>query len=360
VKSRVKALTLEEKHMFNVGNNLLGNSIPPLGAGPPAQLAGAASAAQGAAANVLADAISPAPQPAANAQAQPAFAWPGSANGPGGFIAQFMALIFNAYTQLAQFFGSLFGQSPWQPSPTMPLRPMPHPEQQFFTSATASSTGDPHDTFSGTTANGQTIDGGRWSNMSNHPYLLNSDSFAGGFRVSTNVSAPNRNGVTQNDYVSVESDFGRNVVTMNKDGSFSVVENGKSLDLGVGQTRNLGNGETVTLNADRSLTVVEQNGFGGEITATLRANGQGGVNVRASAKNVDLGGYLVERSEGDATPIPVDQPPGPLAATALPPTTLPYVPYAPQPHQPYQPQPYQPYQPYAADQQSAAGALVGV
>jgi hypothetical protein len=352
--------------MFNVGNNLLGNTIPPLGAGPPAQLAGAAAAAQGAAATVLADAISPAPQPAANALSapaanalsQPGFAWPGSANGPGGFIAQFMALIFNAYTQLAQYFGSLFGQSPVQPGGMPQLGPVPDPGQRFFTSATASSTGDPHDTFNGTTANGQTINGGRWSNMMNHPYLLNSDSFAGGFRVSTNVTAPNHNGVTQNDYVSVESNFGRNVVTMNKDGSFSVVENGKSLDLGVGQTRNLGNGETVTLNADRSLSIVEQNGFGGEITATLRANGEGGVNVRASAKNVDLGGYLVERSEGDAIPIPVDQPPVPLAATA--PTSLPYAPYAPQPYQPYQPQPYQPYQPYAADQQSATGALVGV
>lgn len=344
--------------MFNVGNNLLGNSIPPLGAGPPPQLAGAAAAAQGAAAGVLADAISPTPQPGANALQQPGFAWPGSANGPGGFIAQFMALIFSSYTQLAQYFSSLFGAPSQQPgSNPSPVGPVPQPGQQFFTSATASSTGDPHDAFSGTFANGQTLDGGRWNNMLNHPYLLNSDSFAGGFRISTNVTAPGQNGVTQNDYVAVESDFGRNVVTMNKDGSFSVVENGKSLDLGVGQTLSLGNSENVTLNADKSLTVVEQNGFGGQISATLRANGEGGVNVRASAQNVDLGGYLVERSEGGPVPVPVDQPPVPVAGYPSP-TSLPYVPFQPEPYQPYQPQPYQPYQPYAADQQP--GALVGV
>ncbi len=44
--------------------------------------------------------------------------------------------------------------------------------ERYFRNATASSDGDPHLSF----------DGEHWNNMTSHPDLLHSDSFAGGFR----------------------------------------------------------------------------------------------------------------------------------------------------------------------------------
>ena len=361
--------------MLNVGNNLLGSPLGSFGAGAPSltALANMAAAGESAAAGALGDGVSPTPQPGSAASSQATGIWSGSGNSAGGYIQQFMSQLFSAFTQLAQYVSGMFGQPPWQspgtgPSPSPAPAPGPngygptpqppggHQGQTFFTSATASSSGDPHDSFDGTTAGGQTIDGGRWNNMESHAFLLRSQSFDGGFHISTEATQPGANGVTRNGSVTVDSDFGQHVVTMNRDGSYTITDDGQDIKLAAGQTRNLGDGETVTLNADNSLTVDEKNARGGEITTTLTATGAngknagGGVNVAVQAENVNLGGYLVRESRqtdpgsGGPTPVPGGPTPGAAggAATAagepaIAPQFGEYPPFEFQAQQPYEP-----------------------
>lgn len=339
--------------MYNVGNNLLappvalgGGALP--GIGVPGSGFGSAAA--------MADAIDPALQPPAQANGSAA-AFFGTGNGPGGFIAQFMSTFFGALSQMAQYFTSMSGTPPYaqgqpslassgggtapQPTPTGGTGQGARPEQ-FFTSADLSSNGDPHDRFEGTLADGGTI-GGKWNNMANHPHLLESNSFQGGFDVSTDVSDRNGKGITHNDSATIETNYGRNAVTMNADGSYSVTKDGTAVALPTGKPVDLGNGETVTLNADNSLTVVDKNAAGGSITTTLKSNGTA-VNVDASAQNVDLGGYLARHAaklqqttapgNAEAAPLGASAAQVPLAGNML----------APPPATQYET--YQPYQPY--------------
>ncbi|MBD5654503.1 MAG: hypothetical protein IAI50_04905, partial [Candidatus Eremiobacteraeota bacterium] len=79
--------------------------------------------------------------------------------------------------------------------------------------------------------------------------------------------------------------------------------------------------ETVTLNADKSLTVVDNDATGGSITTTLRANGTGGVDVTNNAQNVDLGGSLFGHAEyrmdrGDENGVPGMTPYGTVSTPA--------------------------------------------
>jgi hypothetical protein len=169
--------------------------------------------------------------------------------------------------------------------------------QTFFANATASSNGDPHLAFDGTTSAGASVEG-KWDSMASHADLLSSDSFAGGYRVATQVTEANAKGVTQNASATVTTAGGATSVTMNANGSYAVTENGASIALKQGQATSLGNGETVTLEADGSLTVSDRSATGGSISTTLRSNGDGGVNVSNTASEIDLGGYLVNKSDG--------------------------------------------------------------
>jgi hypothetical protein len=188
----------------------------------------------------------------------------------------------------------------------------PGQPQTFFSSATAHSTGDPHDGFDGTTGGGTNISDS-WNDMNARPDLLRSDSFAGGYHVSTTSTAPQANGVTYNQSATVSTDGGRTNVTMNAGGSYSVTENGRSVALTQGQAVSLDGSETVTLNADGSLTVNDVNDRGGSISTTLASNGSG-VDVNASASNVNLGGYLVGHTDAGDRPSPIM----PFAASASP------------------------------------------
>lgn len=153
--------------------------------------------------------------------------------------------------------------------------------EQFFRSATASSSGDPHLSFN---AN-------HWDDMASQPNLLDSNSFPGGYRISTQVTPPDRNGVTYNESATVSTNYGRNCVSLDKSGSASVVCNGQAMPVAQGQTLTLGDGETVSRTAT-GLEIVSTNETGGRLTTTLVANGSG-VDVQSSASNVDLGGALV-------------------------------------------------------------------
>lgn len=275
------------------------NGLPPgltLPSGPPAFTPGAFAAPAPAATSGFADTIQYAPGGPMVPNAPNAGTGAAYGSGFGSTYAQLLAALSNLFTNL----GAMFGASPaaGMPSPGTPA-PGNEPEgqgQTFFTSATANSVGDPHEAFSGTSASGTAIDQ-KWNSMIAHPNLLDSNSFQGGYRVSTTVTAPDAKGVTQNASATVTTSGGATSVTMNQDGSYSVSSNGQRLTLPVGQAQMLGNGESVTLNADKSLTVVDANARGGSITTTLKSNGTGGVDVTNSATNVDLGGSLVGHAQ---------------------------------------------------------------
>jgi len=207
-----------------------------------------------------------------------------------GIMNGFMNLLSSALSSLGSLFGSGSTSTPVTTPPSGGSLP-----QTMYANATASSVGDPHDAFSGTTAQGQNLSQ-HWDDMNAHHDLLSSDSFVGGYRISTTATTPNANGVTYNASATIATDGGATAVTMNANGSYSVTENGQNVALQQGTAVPIDATESVTLNADGSLTVADANATGGSLTTTLKSNGDGGVDVNAHATNVDLGGYLADRS----------------------------------------------------------------
>lgn len=167
--------------------------------------------------------------------------------------------------------------------------------ENYYTDASASSTGDPHLAFSGTQANG-TTQSAHFDSMSGHDNLLDSDSFNGGYRISTQVTAPNANGVTSNKSATVTSNYGATQVSLDNQGAATIISNGQAVPISAGQTLDLGNGATVTKNNDGSLVVINVDGNGGTIGTTLRVNG-GGVDVTSNAHGVDVGGDILDHPQ---------------------------------------------------------------
>jgi hypothetical protein len=162
----------------------------------------------------------------------------------------------------------------------------PYGNERYFQNAVGASDGDPHLSFNGD----------RWNNMASQPNLLNSDSFAGGYQISTQVTPPNAKGVTWNQCATISLNGGATTVSMNDQGQPAITNYGQSISIGRGQTLQLGNGESVTCEQNGSLRVCAQNGRGGRIDTTLTAQGKG-VNVDVTAHDVDLGGALVNGYE---------------------------------------------------------------
>ncbi|MGC2634262.1 MAG: hypothetical protein WA215_08620 [Candidatus Cybelea sp.] len=159
--------------------------------------------------------------------------------------------------------------------------------ERFFQNATGSSDGDPHLSFNGT----------QWNNMASQPDLLNSRSFPGGYRVSTQATPPNAKGITWNQSATVSLNNGATTITMNNNGEPSITSYGQTLSVGRGQTLELGDGESVKCEQDGALRVTAQNAQGGQISTTLSARNNG-VDVDATAHDVELGGALVNGYEG--------------------------------------------------------------
>ncbi len=196
----------------------------------------------------------------------------------GGPFAQILQQLLSMLSQIMGVFSSLLA---WGANNT---------SQTYFNSADAASVGDPHCSFNGATTNGtQTT---HFDSMAPHADLLDSDSFFGGFQVSTQTTQPGPNGVTYNSSAAVTTNYGGTKVWLDKDEHAGISNNGQFTALQNGQTIDLGNGEVVTRAADGTLTVTETNANGGSIATTMRLNGQG-VDVTAHAQNVDLGGDLV-------------------------------------------------------------------
>lgn len=227
-----------------------------------------------------------APQSDRISQFMPPVLPPGGPGNP-GIIQQLIALLEQLLSSLGM------GGSGGAPGPQ---------PQNYFQNASGSSLGDPHLTFDGTEGDGQTLQS-QFDSMTSHPDLLNSGSFAGGYRISTQSTAPDANGVTYNREASVLTNFGGTQVSLDNAGNAFVEQNGQQFALSDGQSYNLGNGETVSRAADGSVSIADQNGRGGTITTTLSENGHG-VDVRVQAQDVELGGYLVQQ-----------QPPAPVTQT---------------------------------------------
>lgn len=181
--------------------------------------------------------------------------------------------------------------------------------EQYFSNASGSSTGDPHLSFNGS----------HWDSMSSQPDLLDSASIPGGYQVSTQVTAPNTRGITYNQSATVALDNGNVAVSMNNQGQATVRQGDRMIPIAAGQTLDLGRGASVTCNGNGSVSVLAQNAYGGRIQTTLTAQGQG-VNVETSAQNVDLGGALVagnQQSPIGGTPIVGGPVFGPIANPPL-------------------------------------------
>jgi len=214
--------------------------------------------------------------------------------GLGGFaniMNGFISALQNMLSSLAQQFGLAGGASQ---NPSAP--------QRYFTTAQANSVGDPHETFNGSSTSGAVNQ--TWDNMQSHADLLSSDSFSGGYHVSTLATAPNAQGVTLNASAEIALNGGSTTVALKGNGSYSVASSGQNIVLQQGQAVSLGDGESVTLDVDKSLTVNDRNGAGGSISTTLSTNGSGGVDVKNSAAGVDLGGYLVTQGDTPYYPLP--------------------------------------------------------
>jgi hypothetical protein len=176
----------------------------------------------------------------------------------------------------------------------------------YFQNATGASVGDPHLSFTGTNDSGGN-ERAHFDSMASQADLLDSDSFTGGYQISTNVTRPGANGITYNQQATIGTEFGQTQVSLDNGGNAIIEENGQTFSLASGQSYSLGGGETVTRNADGSVVVVDGNGMGGSITTTLRVNGNG-VDVNTQANNVDLGGELVNQSALAPIPGPIMQP----------------------------------------------------
>jgi hypothetical protein len=173
---------------------------------------------------------------------------------------------------------------------------------RYFQNATASSTGDPHLAFEGTRADGSAQQT-HVDSMTGHRNLLDSHSFAGGFRISTAVTAPGASGVTYNREASVSTAFGATQVSLDNAGNAFIAEGGTQYALADGASYDLGDGESVSRGSDGSLTIEDANGMGGSITTTLSENGHGD-DVRVQAQNVELGGDMLRTWPQTGAPHP--------------------------------------------------------
>ncbi|HET7814727.1 MAG TPA: hypothetical protein VFL13_10180 [Candidatus Baltobacteraceae bacterium] len=194
--------------------------------------------------------------------------------------------LWDALQQLFGMLSQLFGQNGFTGSSA--------PGEQFFNDAQAASVGDPHLSFSGTTAGGS--EQTQFDSMTGHGDLLSSDSFIGGYRLSTQATAPSANGITYNQSATVTTNFGSTSITLNKDGTATLMQGSQATQIAEGQRVPLGNGAFVQRGQDGSLRIVDRNRQGGSIETTMRLNGQG-VDVSVRAHRVDLSGDLPQTAQ---------------------------------------------------------------
>ena len=200
-------------------------SLSPAGANGPDVLGAAGGAGTFGTISNPSDAISRFAAESANAQNGGATA--GQADGSQSSL---LGILNNLIAQLGQMVAQLggqlgFGQGGGSSGPGWfggGSGGGPCGSQQFFQNASGGSTGDPHLSF-----NGQ-----HWNDMQSQANLIDSNSFDGGFNVSTQTTAPNSRGVTYNQSAAVTTDYGSTQVTLDNKGNAVVTENGQQIALG--------------------------------------------------------------------------------------------------------------------------------
>lgn len=165
--------------------------------------------------------------------------------------------------------------------------------ESYLRSANGGSTGDPHLAF-----NGQT-----WDSMQSQRDLVHSTSIPGGYRVATQTTAPNAQGVTWNQSATVYTNDGMTGVRLDNNGNATYDRYGVVSSIAPGQTIQGPNGETIARSQDGSIAITARDEEGGSITTTLRNAGQG-VDVNVQSSNLMLGGTLVDRDRGQPGLLP--------------------------------------------------------
>ncbi|HEV2737484.1 MAG TPA: hypothetical protein VGU66_02795 [Candidatus Elarobacter sp.] len=233
----------------------------------------------------------------------------GNANGNAGALSSLFgganasnASIAGIFTGLIgllqQLVGSFLNQNQMQPQSQQQQPCAAAGQQQRFENVDVSSTGDPHLAAVGTRegpGGGSAVDS-HWDSMSSQNDLVHSTQIDGGYRVSTAVTQPGANGVTWNQSATVHANFDQDAVTMNRDGSFAIFDNGSEVRLGKGESAALSGGETVSENQDGSLLVSARSATGGTIATTLRSNGEG-VDVTTHAHEITVGGDAIAHAD---------------------------------------------------------------
>lgn len=175
--------------------------------------------------------------------------------------------------------------TPNQPAPGQSGSP-----DSWYDLASGSSVGDPHLSFNGSTGGGDPS--AKWNDMGSQHDLVDANrSFFGGYRISTQATTPDSNGVTYNKSATIHTGNGRDNVTMGAGGKVTVDEDGHKVQLQKGQSMTLSSGAKVTENKDGSVTVTDNNHQGGQMSSTLSWNGKG-VDVNFNSSNCYLGGEL--------------------------------------------------------------------
>jgi filamentous hemagglutinin len=228
---------------------------------------------------------------------------PGANSGIGGILAQMASQVQQSIAQLSN---ALMGTPSTTTAPTTATptsaQTAANGGAATFANVSLGSTGDPHLSVSGTeqNADGSTTSvNSKFDSMTGHQDLFSTRDFGDGFHVSTSVTTPGANGITQNASATATMDGGRESVTMTNNGTISVTDHGQNVALTAGQTVTLSGGQNVSEGANGSVSISEAN-FGENLTTTFTANGGGGVDVTAQGQNVTLAGDLIT---GGTTPV---------------------------------------------------------
>jgi hypothetical protein len=224
---------------------------------------------------------------------------PGSNSGISGILAQLASQVQQSIAKLSS---ALMG-TPAATTSTAAGVPQSAPSgAATFANVSLGSTGDPHLSVSGTEQNADGSTTGvnsKFDSMVGHQDLFSTRDFGDGFHVSTSVTQPGANGITQNASATASMDGGRESVTMTNNGTISVTDGGQAVALTPGQSVTLSGGQHVSEAANGSVSISEAN-FGEKLTTTFTSNGGGGVDVTAQGQNVTLRGDLIT---GGTTPV---------------------------------------------------------
>lgn len=221
---------------------------------------------------------------------------PESSGGIGGLLAQLASQVQQSIAKLSSALTGTSSSATAGANPNAPAN-----GSATFQNVALASTGDPHLSATGTELNADgstTTVNSHFDSMISHADLFSTRDFGDGFRVSTTVTQPAANGVTQNASATASMDGGRESVSMSNSGAISVDDHGRSVALSAGQSVTLSGGQQVSEGANGSVSITES-AFGENLTTTFTQNGGGGVDVSATGQNVTLSGALIT---GGTTP----------------------------------------------------------